>query len=290
MTTKKKTSNDVQNQSVDAQFTEACVRGTLNIDSKGSMACTATKVQDHTTVVIPYCKEFAQGKELLFALRSWQKYVRFGINIVVIGDREDWFSEEITFIEHHRVSDNPQVDVMEKLLLAISSPDVTEHFIWSNDDIYLVNPISLVHIEIPKVVGKLDSDKFSGTYAANMMCTAGLLKEAKLPTLNYGTHTPCLFEKTSLTAMFERFPELQNGGYLLSSVYYNSVSYPVHPVFLNWPTDQVLLPIVSQTPSESKVLEFLERKVFLNNAVSGYSPWLESFLERLFPEQSDFEG
>ena len=26
----------------------------------------ARSVQDHVTVVIPYCKEFAQGKELLF--------------------------------------------------------------------------------------------------------------------------------------------------------------------------------------------------------------------------------
>ena len=41
----------------------------------------ARSVQDHVTVVIPYCKEFAQGKELLFALRSWQKNVRFGMKI-----------------------------------------------------------------------------------------------------------------------------------------------------------------------------------------------------------------
>ena len=26
------------------------------------------------SVVIPYCKEYAQGNELLFAIRSWYKY------------------------------------------------------------------------------------------------------------------------------------------------------------------------------------------------------------------------
>ena len=117
-------------------------------------------VQDHVTVVIPYCKEFAQGKELLFALRSWQKNVRFGINVVVIGDREGWFSEEITFIEHNRVSDNPQVDTLAKLKVAMESSEVTGRFIWTNDDIYVMNPIDSSHVVLPKVNGMLVPLKF----------------------------------------------------------------------------------------------------------------------------------
>ena len=122
----------------------------------------ARSVQDHVTVVIPYCKEFAQGKELLFALRSWQKNVRFGINVVVIGDREDWFSEEITFIEHNRVSDNAQVDTLAKLKVAMESPEVTGRFIWTNDDIYVMNPIDLAHVALPKVNGMLVPLRFKG--------------------------------------------------------------------------------------------------------------------------------
>lgn len=248
------------------------------------------KVQDHTTVVIPYCKEFAQGKELLFALRSWQHNVRFGINMVVIGDREDWFSDEITFIEHSRVSDNAQVDTLAKLKIAIESPEVTDRFIWTNDDIYVMNPISRAHVELPKVQGVLNPDKYKGLYAENMERTRQLLKKNELPCLNYGTHTPMLFDKGQLVAMFERFPELEQEGYLYSSIYYNSLPYPTQPVYLKWQTDQVLLPVVSKQPDENIVLELLSRKVFMNNAVSGYSPWLEKFLEKCFPAPSDFEA
>lgn len=247
-------------------------------------------VQDHVTVVIPYCKEFAQGKELLFALRSWQKNVRFGINVVVIGDREDWFSEEITFIEHNRVSDNAQVDTLAKLKVAMESPEVTGRFIWTNDDIYVMNPIDLAHVALPKVNGVLVPLRFKGLYAENMKRTKELLEKNQLPCLNYGTHTPMLLDKGCLAAMFERFPELEEGGYLFTSVYYNSLPYPTQPVYLNWPTDQVLLPVVSQKPDEKRVLDLLSRKVFMNNAVSGYSPWLEKFLEGMFSEPSDFEG
>lgn len=249
----------------------------------------ANPVQDHVTVVIPYCKEFAQGKELLFALRSWQKNVRFGINVVVIGDREDWFSEEITFIEHRRTSDNAQIDVLAKLKIAVESPEVSERFILTNDDIYVMNPIDLAHVALPKVTGILDPDKFKGLYGDNLKRTKALLEKNHLPCMNYGTHTPMLFDKGQLTAMFERFPELEEGGYLLSSVYFNALPYPTQPVYLDWPTDQVLLPVVSQKPDEKKVLDLLSRKVFMNNAVSGYSSWLENFLGKVFPEPSDFE-
>lgn len=199
-------------------------------------------------------------------------------------------SEEITFIEHQRVSDNAQVDTLAKLRIAVASPEVTGYFIWSNDDIYVMNPVALPHIALPKVSGKLVPMRFKGLYAENMKQTAMLLEKNGLPCLNYETHTPVLFDKERLTAMFERFPELEKGGYLFTSVYYNSHPYPTQPVYLDWKTDQVLLPVVSQSPDENKVVDILSRKVFMNNTVSGYSSWLEKFLDKCFPVSSDFEN
>lgn len=264
-------------------------KNTENENVAGTEKTVSPKECNHISVVIPYCKELAQGKELLYALRSWQKHVCFGINMVVIGDREDWFSEEITFIEHQCLSDTPQVDIVQKLQLALASPEVTECFIWTSDHTYLVNPISLAHIELPKVTGELAPWKHAGTFATNMEITGSLLKKEHLPILNYDTHTPVLFNKELLTEMFVRFPELQSRGYLLPTIYFNSLPFRVHPFQLDWKIDQFLLPIVSANPDEKKVLELLVRKVFLNNSESGYSQWLEQFLEQLFPEPSDFE-
>lgn len=290
MTTKKKTIK-VKPEVVETASAEMSVEqeSVQAVESATEIAVPSQPDQNHVTVVIPYCKEFAQGKELLFALRSWQKNVRFGINVVVIGDREDWFSEEITFIEHRRTSDNAQVDVLAKLKIAVESPEVTGRFILTNDDIYVMNPIDLAHVTLPKVTGILEPDKFKGLYGDNLKRTKALLEKNHLPCMNYGTHTPMLLDKGYLTAMFERFPELEEGGYLLSSVYFNALPYPTQPVYLDWPTDQVLLPVVSPSPDEKKVLDLLSRKVFMNNAVSGYSPWLEDFLGKVFPEPSDFE-
>lgn len=289
MTTKKTTSKDVKKK-VETVETQVSESGTEQVS--GAVADESPvlekKAQDHTTVVIPYCKEFAQGRELLFALRSWYNNALFPANLVIIGDREDWFGEEVTVIEHQRTSDNPQIDTMEKLKLAIESSEVTERFIWTNDDIYLVNRVSLAHIEIPKVLGELNPSQFKGVYANNMSRTVMLLDKIGLPKLNYGTHTPVLFEKSKLMEMLERFPEAESG-VLFSSLYFNSQAFPVHPVVLNWKTDQFLLPVISQNPDEQKAKELLRRKVFLNNTVSGHSAWLEKFLEQMFPEPSIFE-
>lgn len=289
MTTKKTTSKDVKKK-VETVETQVSESGTEQVS--GAVADESPvlekKAQDHTTVVIPYCKEFAQGKELLFALRSWYNNALFPANLVIIGDREDWFGEEVTVIEHQRTSDNPQIDIMEKLKLAIESSEVTERFIWTNDDIYLVNRVSLAHIEIPKVLGELNPSQFKGVYANNMSRTVMLLDKIGLPKLNYGTHTPVLFEKSKLMEMLERFPEAESG-VLFSSLYFNSQAFPTHPVVLNWKTDQFLLPVISQNPDEQKAKELLRRKVFLNNTVSGHSAWLEKFLEQMFPEPSIFE-
>ena len=101
------------------------------------------------SVVIPYCKEYAQGNELLFALRSWYQNARFPFRIVIIGDAEEWMDgENLTLIECPRCSDIPSVDTLHKLWTAQESPEVTGGFIWTNDDIYLMNPVGLEHIQL----------------------------------------------------------------------------------------------------------------------------------------------
>ena len=242
------------------------------------------------SVVIPYCKEYAQGNELLFALRSWYKYAKFPFRIVIIGDREDWMdTANLTFIEMPRLSDIPSVDTLHKLWMAFYAEEVSDEFIWSNDDIYLINPVTLPHILLPKVLGKLNPAAYNGHYRAAMERTIEMLTEAGLPMLNYGTHTPVMFEKK----FFENYVPEDNfqaqTGVLFTSVYFNNLTHIGHPAYLNWRTDPFLLPVVSKSPDEKVVNELLKNKVFMNNARSGYSPWLESFLSRRFPDKCPCE-
>lgn len=257
-------------------------------DSSFNIVQTDVLMATHTSVVIPYCKEFAQGKELLYALRSWDKNCCFPADFVVIGDKEDWFSDEIHFIECPRVSDNPSVDTYHKLKVALESDLVTDDFIWTNDDIYVLQPIDLSHIQLPKVLGPLDTSKYKGFYRENMQRTIDCLKQLGASFQNYGTHTPVMFNKASWLGLIAKLDEQITQGMLYTSIYFNLQQPQVTAVTLDWRKDPFLLPVVSQNPS-TEVVKSLLPKMFLNNARSGYSPWLESFLDKEFPAKCLFE-
>lgn len=257
-------------------------------DSSFNIVQTDVLMATHTSVVIPYCKEFAQGKELLYALRSWDKNCCFPADFVVIGDKEEWFSDEIHFIECPRVSDNPSVDTYHKLKVALESDLVTDDFIWTNDDIYVLQPIDLSHIQLPKVLGPLDTSKYKGFYRENMQRTIDCLKQLGAACQNYGTHTPVMFNKASWLGLIAKLDEQITQGMLYTSIYFNLQQPQVTAVTLDWRKDPFLLPVVSQNPS-IEVVKSLLPKMFLNNARSGYSPWLESFLDKEFPAKCLFE-
>lgn len=257
-------------------------------DSSFNIVQTDVLMATHTSVVIPYCKEFAQGKELLYALRSWDKNCCFPADFVVIGDKEDWFSDEIHFIECPRVSDNPSVDTYHKLKVALERDLVTDDFIWTNDDIYVLQPIDLSHIQLPKVLGPLDTSKYKGFYRENMQRTIDCLKQLGAACQNYGTHTPVMFNKASWLGLIAKLDEQITQGMLYTSIYFNLQQPQVTAVTLDWRKDPFLLPVVSQNPS-IEVVKSLLPKMFLNNARSGYSPWLESFLDKEFPAKCLFE-
>lgn len=257
-------------------------------DSSFNIVQTDVLRATHTSVVIPYCKEFAQGKELMYALRSWNKNCCFPADFVVIGDKEEWFSDEIHFIECPRVSDNPSVDTYHKLKVALERDLVTDDFIWTNDDIYVLQPIDLSHIQLPKVLGPLDTSKYKGFYRENMQRTIDCLKQLGAACQNYGTHTPVMFNKASWLGLIAKLDEQITQGMLYTSIYFNLQQPQVTAVTLDWRKDPFLLPVVSQNPS-IEVVKSLLPKMFLNNARSGYSPWLESFLDKEFPAKCLFE-
>lgn len=220
-------------------------------------------VQDQTTVVFCHTRSEAQGKVLLYALRSWLKNARFPLNIVVIGDREEWFSKEVTVIEHPSTGKGDAADLAARLQLAIGAEEVTETFILAPTSLYVVNPVSLAHIGLPKVIGRCD---------------------------NYETRTPVLLCKAALKALLEEHPELAEGKAPLVSAYFAADAHCAHPVWLDWRTDQLLLPVVSRAPDKGRMRQLLQRKVFMTNSPTGYSATLLEVLEELFPDSSEFEA
>lgn len=250
-------------------------------------------VKKKIAVVIPYLKAAAQGKELLYAIRSLARNFSEDFDLVVIGDKEDWFSDEILYIEHACMSRNPQADVVDKIKQILIDERISDTFVWSNDDIYFVAPTTLEDIQKPKTDGELTFNPAEkGIYNSNRGETIKALQSKGYPVRNFSTHTPFLFEKEKMIQVFEAFPKVADG-LLLSSVYFN-----MH-VDESEPSDHIdgirgpwLLRIISQLETEEKKKKFRElipKKHFLNHSEAGYSALLMDWIGRQFPDKCRFE-
>ncbi|KAA6349001.1 hypothetical protein EZS27_003601 [termite gut metagenome] len=245
-------------------------------------------VTETVTIVIPYVKKFALGDELKYAIASWLRFFSTPFNIVVIGDGEEEESLKnkedgqapIMLIAHACTSDNPQVDLMEKLKMAIASPEVSERFIFAADDIYLVSPVMLPDIETLKITGIANEKSYTGIKAENYKRTAELLEISSYPC--YEAHLPVLFEKEKWIELFEIHPQLSEGGYFFTSVYFRHFYPRFVPVTLNWNADIYLLPVHSGQPDEQVFRAILHRKKFLTTAKEGFSKWLRNQLACLY--------
>lgn len=257
---------------------------------------------DRLSLVIPYLKSEASGEELKYALRSIEKNLKVDVRVVIVGDKEDWFSPEIVHIPHEpylikedcdcpapSMVKNPQADVTHKLFTAIASGEVTGNFILSNDDIFLLGPTLLADIEVLKAFGTLEKGgKVGGTYNQNSKRTANVLEKNGLPIHRYGTHTPMLLNAEELIEIIERYNALEKG-YLLTSLYFNEKYPDARPLQVDGTAKDPILGSAYRSDIPKDLLEnvFRSRK-FLNCDSKGWTA-VKPLLETVFSKPSVYE-
>lgn len=275
----------------------------IDVEDTGSEAAIqAADGKPTVTVLIPYLASAAAGEELKYALRTWEKNFDGNIRVVVVGDKEDWFSKEITHLplEVHTIPEecgcdnpkhirNPQADVAHKLLYAITSGEVDGAFILTNDDIFLLGPTTLSDLQQPKILGNLQDITKKGMYADNAKRTAAMLKSAGKETLNYGTHTPMVLDATKLADTIRGYQATEKG-ILLTSAYYNHHQpEPRGLIKLNGgASGTILLSVYSDTPPTDVVLKAMKRRKYLNCNTKGWNA-IKWVFEQEYPEKSRFE-
>jgi hypothetical protein len=255
------------------------------------LADTVNKV----TVVIPFAADLAQGNELQLALRGWDQHFKEEFNVVIIGDRTEWMNDEaLTVIEHKRIGNNPPLDIVEKLLLAIESDRVTEKFIWANDDQYLISHCMLSDFETLKCSGKLGEQNFGSTlYQKNKQRTFEALKKFGIKDpWDFSTHTPIVYEKNVLKTLFQAF-NVKEEAYLIATLYFNFYFPEFVPynseTSASLDNDNLKVGVYRQGADFDRLKKLMPRKKLINNSETGWSDQLSSILNSIFPTKCRFE-
>lgn len=247
-------------------------------------------VKEPVVLVIPYLHSKAAGKELLLAIRAWEKNFSELTDIVIVGDMLPELNGVIGHIPHRAESDNPQVDVASKLAAVVASGLVPDRFILSNDDIFPVAPIGMEDLLTKKITGPLrEKGKESTTYRENSIRTIAALKaEGITQPKDYATHLPVVLEKEKLAEVLAHYQCLKNG-HMISTLYFNHHFPDARPIVVqNDIRGSIMISVWKPNPDPAALRKVMHDRQFVNVNNFGW-PHVEPYLVKFFPKKSAFE-
>lgn len=241
-------------------------------------------------VVIPYCSEGAQGRELEYAVAGWRRHFKESYQIVVVGEDHPvtQTGKDICHIPSERVAERPgqyrqHLDYVSCFKKVREAFPKSKGFIFVADDVYAVNDFSLIDILFLKCAAPdIDYDRNSpNAWRRDAMKTREKLVEGGYPTRNFTTHLPQWFEWDKLAALWERY-DMENESYVMEDLYYN-IYYPNRvPLLLNLTYDNIKCGVYEQSFNFGFVTGAFKSKIWINNSPNGWSPMLVRALDRYY--------
>lgn len=183
-----------------------------------------------TSIVYPLNKLSTwENNELRYSLRSIERYLSGFGQVFIVGEYPAWIKNVIHIPAGDPYGKLPCRNIMEKVKLACEHPEVSQKFLFMNDDHFLLKHFSAAEfpyfysMELEKYV---QLRRGQDVYAKMVRATMEHLKINDLPSLYYDIHTPILYDKDKFIEHCVNGLDWQNTktGYVLKSIYANSTS------------------------------------------------------------------
>lgn len=235
----------------------------------GSPNPTIEEKEQPLAVVFPCTKGVAESKDLELAIRSWQLNFDEEIQVIVVGDKEDWYPEDLLHIPHKHHED-PRLDLVEKLKLICENEIVPEQFVLANQSAYMINYCSLADIDSLKCKGQI-KDAIEADY----------LKELMLTTYDYETQLPFLLNKHEVAQDLEAV-DLTKSSFI--NAFVNDVVDKL-PFELDFKTDNQKCGVYRSNPNQSLIRQATTTKKWITNSEDGWCDALIEVLNEIFPPE-----
>lgn len=179
-------------------------------------------------LVYPICNKpsYWKDNEIIFSLRSVEKHVKNVGKIWMVGRVPDGITgvEHIHAKDEHDISDQ---NIMAKVVKACENPEVSDPFLFMNDDHYLLQDFDaedfpyFFESTLQVYITRRGMDSY-GHRAANTM---KLLQSKGFPTRHYDIHYPILYHKQAfIDNVAKAVDPNKKHFYVLKSMYANSMN------------------------------------------------------------------
>jgi hypothetical protein len=227
------------------------------------------------------------NNEIRFSLRALEKNLKGYRNIYVIGMCPPWLKNVRHIPFKDELVQNADGNIARKVLRVCQEPDLTENFLFINDDHIIMKPIEAASIP-PYHKGDLTTKPksyFQETFwRGRLFRTMNVLKEKGLSTLHYDCHIPMVINKHLFPEAISRFDFEKNIGYTMKSMYGNVVHG------LNAPKlDGEKVTLFKEFNSISQLKRRVAGRQFVAFNDEGLNNRVKIWLFKTFPEMSSFE-
>lgn len=136
-----------------------------------------------------------ENNELRYSLRAVAENVKDLRNVWVIGEKPDWLTN-VRYLPVKDCFDRPTKNTFHKLQSVCHEPDLSENFLWLNDDFFILKPTIVA--DFPYFYkGVLPSGIRKSRLLAieSPVNTVNYLQFHNLTMLDYRVHCPIIFNK-----------------------------------------------------------------------------------------------
>lgn len=194
------------------------------------------------------------------------------VGVIFLGTNKSILQLAVSGANYHLkfAADLLNVDPLEKLSSAIElimDDEEYSEFVIYPDGVFTVSPVTLADIQILKTKGELK------TGCGLNDRTIEICAENKLKTRRISPDCPFYIERSKLVSLLEAFPDLNVDEVDFVSFYYNYFYSDVSALELNWKSDNMVLPIISEKPDIKQVEQWLSGKKFVrlqSDSLIGY--------------------
>ncbi len=168
---------------------------------------------DISELDIVYCvKDAPENEELRYSLRSLVNFPHR--DVYIYGGCPEWVNRDtVKYVSVTQNKGNKWLNTSELLSQIVNNEDISENFVWFNDDFFILKPIQELDYFYDRTLNSrvMDFYKISWYTTMNGYCTrlkiaSRALKLQKENTLNYELHVPIIFNREKLKQIFKKYP------------------------------------------------------------------------------------
>lgn len=233
-------------------------------------------------IVVPLGKGSRwEDNELKFSLRSLEKFGRNFRNIWVIGSRPSWLKNTYWIRAEDRFGH--ERNIMEKVMIACNHKDISDDFLFWNDDFFLLQEIDCMNY--PNYVSAdlqtyIERRHRADGYRESMTNTLRILTKQKKGTKMFDIHCPIIYNKLKFAKLMLSVEWRVANGYVIKSLYGNH-----HDLSTEEMTDMKL----HGNFNEEQIAKFVSGRHIFSVGDKAINNSMKNFLTQQFPHKSKYE-